>query len=78
MGEIPPQREIWSRSDGSHPKVKSGQEATDPTPKRNLVKELQIPPRREIWSRSNRSHPEEKSGQGVTDPTPKRNIVKKR
>ncbi len=30
---IPPQREIWSGSDGSHPKEKFGLEVTDPTPK---------------------------------------------
>ncbi len=42
MGEIPPQTEICLRSDGSHPEEKSGQGVTDPTPKRNLVKERQI------------------------------------
>ncbi len=46
---IPPQREIWSGSDGSHPK-------------RNLVWKQRIPPRREIWSRSDGSHPEENLG----------------
>ncbi len=30
---IPPRREIWSGSDGSHPEEKSGQRALDPTPK---------------------------------------------
>ncbi len=34
MGENPPQREIWSRGDGSHPEEKSGQGVTDPTPKK--------------------------------------------
>ena len=34
--EIPPRREIGSKNDGSHPKEKSDQEATDPTPKRNI------------------------------------------
>ncbi len=48
------------KGERSHPKEKSGQEATDPTPKRNLVKEWWIPPRREIWSGSDGSHPEEK------------------
>ncbi len=45
---IPPQREIWSESDGSHPEKKFGLEATDPTPKRNLIKEGRIPPRRKF------------------------------
>ena len=30
---IPPRREIWSGSNGSHPEEKSDQGATDPTPK---------------------------------------------
>ncbi len=45
---IPPRREIWSGSNGSHPEEKSDQGATDPTPKRNLVKEPGIPPRRKF------------------------------
>ncbi len=55
-GEIPPRREIWLRSDGSHPEKKSGQGVTDPTPKRNLVKEQQI------LTNLNGSHPEENYG----------------
>ncbi len=34
--QIPPRREIWSKS-------------LDPTRKRNLVKEPRIPPRRKFW-----------------------------
>ncbi len=68
---IPPRREIWSGSDGSHPEEKFGLEAMDPTPKRNLVWKQRIPPRREIWSGSDGSHPEEKSCQRALDPTPK-------
>ena len=45
---ILPRREIWSGSDGSHPKEKFGLEATDPTPKRNLIRERRIPPRRKF------------------------------
>ena len=45
---IPPQREIWSGGDGSHPEEKFGLEGTDPTPRRNLIRERQIPPRRKI------------------------------
>ncbi len=45
---IPPRREILSGSDGSHPEEKFGLEATDPTPKRNMVKEPWIPPRRKF------------------------------
>ncbi len=45
---IPPRREIWSRSNGSHPEEKFGLEATDPTSKRNLIKERRIPPRRKF------------------------------
>ncbi len=45
---IPPQREIWSGSNGSHPEEKSDQGAMDPTTKRNLVKEPWIPPRRKF------------------------------
>ncbi len=48
--------------DGSHPKEKSDFWVTDPTLKRNLVKELRIPPQREIWSKSPGSHPEENLG----------------
>ncbi len=51
MGEnpwIPPRREIWSGSVGSHPKEKSDQGATDPTPRKNPVKEPWIPPRRKF------------------------------
>ncbi len=58
--QIPPWREIWSKSPRSHPKEKSGQRAPDPTPKRNLVKEPRIPPRREIWSKSPRIPPQRK------------------
>ena len=43
---IPLWREIWSGSNGSHPEEKPDQGATDPTPKRNPVKEPWIPPRR--------------------------------
>ncbi len=39
---IPPRREIWSRSAGSHPEEKSGLGTPDPSQKRNLVKERQI------------------------------------
>ncbi len=34
MGEIPPWREIWFWSDGSHPEEKSGYGVADPTPKK--------------------------------------------
>ncbi len=33
-GRIPPRREIWSLSDGSHPEEKYDHWATDPTPKK--------------------------------------------
>ena len=56
MREIPPRREIWLRSDGSHPEEKSGKGVTDPTPKRNLVKE------RQILIDCDGSHPEENFG----------------
>ena len=45
---IPPRREIWSGSYGSHPEEKFGLEATDPTLKRNLIRGRQIPPRKKI------------------------------
>ncbi len=60
MLEIPPRRKIWLRSDDrSHPEEKSGQGVTDPTPKRNLVKE------RQIVINLDGSHPEENFGWGM-------------
>ncbi len=53
---IPPRKEIWPRSAGSHPEEKSGLGTPDPTPKRNLVKE------RQILIILDGSHPEENYG----------------
>ena len=55
---------FFYKTPGSHPEEKFGLEATDPTPKRNLIRERRIPPQREISSGSD------------PDPTPKRNLVK--
>ncbi len=44
MGEII----FFTKTPGSHPEEKFGLETTDPTPKRNLIREQRIPPRRKF------------------------------